>query len=155
MKNKVICLTLCIVLLFSAVWGQKQGTNIPADTRSSTSDTRLNLQREIRLEANSKPEKVILDIDENVARFELVINITVTSGKLKIEVYDPKGNIQGTFLVGTQLNSEKLERVSGNINKSLKDPQSGSWKISIIPAEATGSITIQTSVFYRAFSAAK
>jgi hypothetical protein len=91
---------------------------------------------------------VILNIEEDVDRLELVINSSLTAGNLKIDVYDPKGNNQGTFSVGTQLNADKLERVNGNIKKSLKDPQSGNWKVSITPREVTGTITIQTAFIY-------
>lgn len=147
MKTKTAYLTFSIILLCFTVWGQKQN-NVSADTSSIISDTRVNLERKISLESNSKSEDIILNIEENFDRFELVINSSVTAGDLKIEVYDPKGKNQGIFSVGTQLNGEKLERVNGNINKSLKDPQSGHWKVSILPTKATGTITIQTAFMY-------
>ncbi|MEO5601548.1 MAG: hypothetical protein ABIR06_11545 [Cyclobacteriaceae bacterium] len=143
MKNRAARLTFCIFLISFAVWGQKQERNVSVDTSTVRSDTRVTLQREITLDKDSKSEEVILKIEDDVDRFELIINSKVITGNLKIEVYDPKGNKQGTFSVGTQLNGEKSERVNGKISKSLKHPQSGNWKVNIFPTKATGIITIQ------------
>jgi hypothetical protein len=148
MKNKTTCLTFCIFLISFTAWCQKQARNVSDDTPSVTSDTKVHLEREMRLERNSKSEEVILNVEEIVDRFELVIHSTISAGNLKIETYDPNGNNQGTFSVGTQLKAEKLERVTGNINKSLKDPEPGSWKVSLFPTEATGTITIRTAFIY-------
>ena len=148
MKNETGCLTFCILLASVTAWGQKQETNVSADTPSVMSDTRVDLQRRISMERDSKSEEVILNIDDDVDSFDLIINSSVTAGVLKIEVYDPKGNNQGTFSVGRQLNAQKSEQVNGKINKALKDPQSGNWKVNIVPTETTGTVIIQTALFY-------
>lgn len=76
-----------------------------------------------------------------------MIDTSVTSGKLTIEIYDSNEKKQGTFSVGTQLNIENSERAQGNINKSLIDPQAGNWKVKIIPINAKGMIQINTASF--------
>jgi hypothetical protein len=68
-------------------------------------------------------------------------------GKLTIEVYDPNEVKQGNFTIGKQLDSGKKEMVTGNIVKNLTEPQSGKWKVKIIPSNATGTIVIKTSNF--------
>lgn len=148
MKNKTGRLTICLFLVSFTAWSQTPVRNISANIPSATSDTRVNLQRDISLEQNSKSREVILNIEENVDRFELAINSSVTAGNLKVEVYDPEGNHQGTFSVGTQLDAESSERVQGNINKSIQNPQAGNWKVSIVPTQATGSIKIRSAYIY-------
>lgn len=148
MKNETTCLAFCIFLVSFTAYGQKQEANVSGGTPSVKPDTRVNLQRKIRMEHDSKPEEVILSIDDEVDSFELIINSSVSAGNLIIEVYDPKGNKQGTFSGGTQLNARKSEQVSGNISKILKDPESGNWKVNIVPTEATGMVIIQTALRY-------
>lgn len=147
MKNQIVCLAVCVSLSF-ATWGQQPETKVPAQAPSAKSDTKVSLQRNIKLERDSKSEEVILPIEDDVDVFKLIVTSSVTAGNLKIEVYDPEGNRQGTYSVGTQLNARKPEHVNGNINKALKDPQTGNWKVNIVPAEATGTVTIQTSLYY-------
>lgn len=139
-------MTFCIFLISYAGWSQKEVKDVPASSQAS--NTNVNLQRDIKLERNSDHEEVILNVDEDVEKFELVIISSVDAGHLKIDVYDAQGGKQGTFSMGTQLKSKKSERVSGNINKSWKDPQSGDWKVSITPTDATGTIKIQTRFIY-------
>lgn len=143
MKKKTSCLIFNFFLLsMTTAWGQNQVSIV---TSSKDSQTKVNLERTIFLENNSKTEEVIINIEEQTQRFELMINSSVSAGKLTIEIYDPNGTKQGNFSVGTQLNSDKSEKVNGNIIKSLNEPQTGDWKVKIIPAEATGIIGIRTS----------
>jgi hypothetical protein len=148
MKNKTPYVALCIFLISFTGWSQKQGRNIHADTRAESSHTSVKLQREIRMELDSRSEEIILNIEEDVDRADLVINSSLSAGTLRIELFDPVGKKEGTFSIGKQLDSIKSERVHGNIRKSLKTPEAGSWKISIIPTDATGTITIQTAYVY-------
>ena len=141
-------LPFCIFLLSFAASGQSQGTGASVTTVAVNSDTRVSLQRKIELNLDSRSEEIIVPIEGNVDRFELNISSSVTTGKLKIEVYDPSGINQGTFSMGRQLDAEKSERVHGNIKKSLEAPQSGNWRVNIYPTETTGFITIQTAAFF-------
>ena len=81
-------------------------------------------------------------------KFELMIETSVSSGKLTIEIYDSNEKKQGTFSVGTQLNIQNFEYAHGKINKSLIEPKAGNWKIKIIPINAIGSIQIKTTSFF-------
>lgn len=139
---KTAYLIVCALILSLTVFGQSQETK----DSSKKSETKLNLQRTIKLEKDSKNEDVILSINQKTKRFELMINSSVSYGKLTLELYDPNNTKQGNFTVGTELNSEKKEIVNGNIRKSLVDPLPGDWKIKIIPKDATGMIRIQTAI---------
>jgi hypothetical protein len=142
MKTRTAYLVIIALIVSLTVLGQSQEIKVPS---SKSSETTVDLQRTILLVKDSKPEDVIIDIKQKTQRFEIFITSSVTSGKITIEFYDPNDIKQGNFTVGTQLNSEKKEMVNGNIRKSLNEPQAGSWKVKIIPSEATGNISIRTS----------
>jgi hypothetical protein len=143
MKTRTAYLFICVLIFTLTASGQNQEINIPS---SKGSETRVDLQRIIRLEKDSKPVEVMINIKQKTQRLELSINSRVTIGMLTIEVYDPNDVKQGNFTVGTQLNTDKKEMVNGNIRKSLNEPQHGNWKVKIIPSNATGSVIIQTDV---------
>lgn len=119
-------------------------------------DTEQGLNRSIVLSGDSKTEEIIIKVDEQTLELSLSVKSSVSKGKLSIEIYDPKGEAQGNFSVGTQLNSnkggdketgKKEEVVSGRINKLLNDPIRGNWIIKIIPDQAMGKIDI-TSIHH-------
>lgn len=143
MKKRTAYLIICALIFSVTVFGQNHEKNVSS---SKESETKVDLQRTIRLEKDSKPEEIIINIKQKTQRFELMINSSVSYGKLTIEVYDPNDTKQGNFTVGTQFNSEKIEMVNGNIRKSLNEPQTGNWKVKIIPSDATGQIRIQTAI---------
>jgi hypothetical protein len=105
---------------------------------------KTNLEREISLKNDSKTEEITITIEQGTKLFELMINSSIKSGKLTIEIFDPSGTKQGNFSVETQLGSDKNEQVVGNFHKSLKEPQSGNWRIKIIPVMANGLLSIRT-----------
>ena len=163
MKKRAVYLIICIFLVPLASFGQ---------IVSSSSETKVELQRTIQLKNDSKTEEIIIDIKPKTLKLAMWINSSVTHGTLTIEVYDPKGTKQGNYTIGTQLISgkyssctndgqpqligkysngqlklisEKKEIVQGNIRKSLVEPQFGKWIVKIIPTDVTGNIRIQTA----------
>ena len=143
MKEKAAYLFILIFLVPLLSFGQDQRNNVSAIRNS---ETKVELERTIRLENDSGAEDVLIEISEKTRRLELMIVSKVRNGKVTIEIYDPKGIKQGSYTVGTLLSSEKEETVNGNIKKSLFEPQVGKWKIKIIPIDATGAIQIQTAI---------
>jgi hypothetical protein len=141
MIKQSIFLVISIMIFSMTTYGQSQGKNTSV---SNSSETLLDLHRSVFLENDSDPKEVIITIAENTVRFDLMINSSVSKGRLEIEFYSPDNKKQGNFTVGTQLNSSKRETVNGSIRKSLKEPKAGDWKIKIIPKDATGEIGIQS-----------
>lgn len=129
MKPKLICSIILFLAVTSVAMAQK-------DTSFSSATTTL--ERNFKLEKDSKTEEVTVDIPQNSPRFELKVGSSVSSGKLTIEVYDPKGVKLGNYTVGLQANSEK--ETTGRITKYFKQPLAGAWKIKIIPEQATGQV---------------
>ena len=141
MKKQTVYLILTLLLIAVNSLGQNQENTI---SYISNSQTDFALRRTIKLEKDSKPKQVTVFIKQKTKRLELNISSAVRKGKVKIELYNPKGILKGNFTVGTQLDSNQNEIVQGNIKKSLKEPLSGNWKIKIIPVVATGDIMIKS-----------
>ncbi len=139
MKKRTAYLIISALLFSLTAFGQSQEFKAHS---SKSSETKVDLQRNIRLDRDSKPEEVIINIKQKTLKFDMMISSSVTQGKLLIELYDPTNAKDGNFTVGTQLNSENKEMVNGRIQKSLNEPQPGDWKVKIIPSEATGNISI-------------
>ena len=149
MKNQTVGLTFCILLVsFTTALSQGGASSEPGERSPQTSTTKVDLSRKIKMERDSKPEEVILPIGNDVKRFGLFIHSSVDAGDLKIELYDPKGNSQGSLVGGTQLTGPKSERVNSSISKSVDHPQSGDWKIRISPVQVTGTVVIETTLSY-------
>ncbi len=115
---------------------------------------------ESRLTFNSESEERYITVGVSDINTILTLNIEslINSGHLTIEIYDPAGAKQGNFILGYQLKTDnesikakkaEVENkipddnlVSGNINKTIKNPLQGDWKIKIIPKNVTGIIGI-------------
>ncbi|MCU4177049.1 hypothetical protein [Carboxylicivirga sp. N1Y90] len=110
------------------------------------SRTKVDMERTIELEHDSKTEEVFIEIKEKDQQLLLVISSSVRDGKLTIELYDPNNTKQGNYTIETQLQSKKKEQVNGNIRKAINEPQSGNWRVKIIPKDVTGDVKIVTVI---------
>ena len=120
---------------------------------SQNESSQLSIDRRIRLFGDSAQEEITVKIDKKTDRFSLSINSHIEAGKLTIEIYDSHNEKRGNFSVGSQIGADqsakdktkgKREDVRGQINKSVREPISGNWKIKIIPIKAKGIISIKT-----------
>lgn len=111
---------------------------------SQGSRTKVDMERRIELEHDSKTEEVFIEIKEKDQQLLLLISSSVRDGKLTIELYDPNNIKQGNYTIETQLKSKKGEQVNGNIRKSISEPQTGKWRVKIIPKDVTGDVKIIT-----------
>jgi hypothetical protein len=142
MKEIIATTFLCAFFVSIQAFAQNPNEN---GSINEDSFTKSDLSRKIMLENDSKTAEILIDIKDNIQRFELWISSSINNGKLTIEVYDPDGTKQGYYSVGNQLNSEFEEEANGSIRKSLFEPQPGNWKVKIMPQEATGTIRIATA----------
>lgn len=138
--NKIAVLLVFLISLTTFAQQQQNETNTSEINQSSS----FSFRRTIQLDEQKKTEEIIIEIEKQTKRFDLSIETSVTSGKLTIELYDSNEKKQGTFSVGTQLNTRNSERAQGTINKSLIDPQAGNWIVKIISLNAKGMIQIST-----------
>lgn len=139
MKKQTAYLIFSLLLITGSLLGQNQNKEI-----ATTTQTNFSTQRDILLENDSKSKEVKINVQPNIKKLEVVIRSSVTKGKIKIELYNPKGVLKGSFVLETQVSTAKDEIVRGNIRKHLTEPQAGEWKVKIIPTAATGRITIKS-----------
>lgn len=141
MKNRTILLTVTLLLSFTTFVQAQNNQTIKTEKKQSTE---FKFLRSIQLEDCKKNEKIIITIAEHTKEFELMIETSVSSGKLRVEIYDTNDKIQGNFSVGNQLGFENAEHAQGWINKSLIEPEAGDWIVKIIPINAKGMVLINT-----------
>ncbi len=144
MKKRIAYLIVSALLFSITTFGQSQESKSTSSKSSGTAQRdKVDSQRIIRLEKDSKPKEIIITIKKRAREFNIMISSSVTHGKLSIEIYDPNNEKQGNYTVGTQINNEM---VKGRIQKSLNLVDPGDWKIKIIPSEATGEILVETVI---------
>lgn len=67
MKKRTAYLIICALIFSVTVFGQNHEKNVSS---SKDSETIVDLQRTIRLEKDSKPEEIIINIKQKTRRFE-------------------------------------------------------------------------------------
>jgi len=138
MKNRTILLVLTLLLSITTF---AQTQNNQTERKQATE---FKFRRDIQLEDCKENEEIIISIAKNIKEFKLMIETSVSEGKVTVEIYDSNENKQGIFSVGTQLDIQNSEIATGTINKALLEPQEGNWKVKIISTKAKGIITINT-----------
>lgn len=146
MKKQTAYLIFSLLLITGSLLGQKQNKEISTTTQthSTTPQTNFSTQRDLLLENDSKAKEVKINVPQHIKKLNISINSSVNKGKIKIELYNPKGVLKGSFVIETQVSSAKREIARGNIRKHLTEPQAGEWKVKIIPTTATGRIAIRS-----------
>jgi len=95
----------------------------------------------VNLKGESKIKEVVVNVEEKIPVMFLIINGGVKSGIISVEIYDPNGKKQGGFSIESD-DSKNGEIVNGSINKSLKKPMIGNWKIRVDSDKAIGNVFI-------------
>ncbi len=137
MKKLVIIVIILLFLPFNS---------FSQNSENDRNKSNLNMSRFIELKQSGSVEEVIIDIDKNTFMFEYLIETSITSGKLTIEILNPNNERKGYFSVGTQLNLVESEIAKGSITDSFSMPIEGKWKIIFKPELASGEISIQHSI---------
>ena len=94
---------------------------------------------------NSKAEIINLKINNDGALF-FNINGYLNSGNVLVEIINPGGKKEGELSLeyskGNTSGNSFTTNSSGSLNKTINKPESGEWKIKIIPQNAKGSVNI-------------
>ena len=132
-----------MLLSLSAIGQQNSNRNSNTNVNDYTQDdyTQTTTNSLLVLEHDSEEKEFLLDIPDGAKHIQILVDGLVTSGKLVVEIYDPRNKKQGNFSLGTSKQS-KSAQAQGNLSKSVKDPLPGQWKIRIIPEKVTGQINI-------------
>ncbi|HMR56155.1 MAG TPA: hypothetical protein PLM56_07245 [Cyclobacteriaceae bacterium] len=148
MKTRAVYLITSLLVASMAAFGQttkEKATPQTNESGKSFASSVTTLERNFKLDKNSKTEEIVIDIPPKATKFDLKVWSSVSNGKLTIEIYDPNGVKLGNYTVGLQAGSEK--ETSGRINKYFKEPLPGAWKIKIVPVETTGSIWSEVMIY--------
>lgn len=76
-----------------------------------------------------------------IANLNMIIESHINQGELTIELYDPQGEKQGNFTIGSPAFSSK-ESVRGSLSKRITNPVKGDWIVKYLPKNASGGIEI-------------
>jgi len=148
MRNAPVLLLCSFLLLSATAFGQQNQNRNSNTNRNSTTnddDTRVEVEQTLELEDDSRKDEVILNIPENTREMQIKVYGRISSGRLVIELYDPNGKKEGTFSLSTRGNPGKSSQATGNLTKSLRDPEGGDWVIMIVPGNVTGHIAIHSA----------
>ena len=95
----------------------------------------------VNLKGESKTEEIVVRVKKKIPVMFLIINGVVKSGNIIVEIFDPNGMKQGSFSIEND-DKNNGEVVNSSMNKSLKAPIKGKWKVKINSVNAHGNINI-------------
>lgn len=143
MKKNQITLSICIILLSFTVCGQ---TTLSKTSSLNNSKEIYFDDRVIQFENDTKTEEIIINIKEKTPVMELNINGRVSYGTLNVEVFNPKGERIRRVKIKVKLKKLDENGISiGEINKFIKNPELGNWKVKLSAAKVTGEIKIKAN----------
>jgi hypothetical protein len=150
MRNLLQTLSSTFLILFlsvNSINGQTKNVSGQIDR------TEFSLHKIINFNGENEKIEISVQVSELNNVLKLKISSLVKTGELTIEVYDPTGEEQGKYSVGSQnslkttgktYNSTQNETVTGQISKLVESPIIGEWKIIVIPKNVKGSLMIDS-----------
>jgi len=142
MKLKFL-MPLFFLLISISTFAQKKEVKIRVPSESN-----LLLERQIRLKDHNQKETITVEVENDIYKINFNVQTRLVGGKMKIDIYNPDGEREGTFSVSTQLSETVSEVAMGQLNKEIFEPQPGIWKIVIDPKKANAEISLSTSAEY-------
>jgi len=141
MKKSVKIMSSCLVVIFaltSLSYGQDE-VKIRRTQKLHFDDE--SKKAEIKVEVTKEYNYVVFDIQSQLYK-----------GEIKVEIFDPNGDKQGSFTVkaddGTVSgdNTRAESSVRGQMAKVFGKPLNGEWKIKADPASAIGDLVAFTTL---------
>jgi hypothetical protein len=108
----------------------------------------INRSRKLEFVNESKKSEVKITMTDEYNYLGISIRSQFSKGTVMVEIYNPKGEKQGTYTLKTEEtvvlgdNTSSGEEVTGSFDKYFKLPLTGEWVIRAIPTAATGSIQL-------------
>lgn len=147
-KNQLILfisIMLFIGMLFPFILSGQNRTDKTFDINSLKTDFD---DRVIKFDNDTKKEEIIINVKEETPVMELSVTGKVSYGKLSVEVFEPNGNRVRKFIVKVKTKSKNPDEKGmsiGEINKTVKNPELGNWKIELSGIKVTGEINIKAN----------
>ncbi|MCD4731720.1 MAG: hypothetical protein K8R74_14030 [Bacteroidales bacterium] len=159
MNSKLIFLSSFVIFTIAAF-----GQNTSKQSVSSNTKHEIVLF-DLNLEQNSKIEEAFVNVERNAKSLFLNVKGSLKKGRLKVQIYDPKGNkwkkelivdsryVDEVFKYTTDkkyipvpdliLHSKQPTLVYvGRFGIAINRPKSGQWKVKIVPEKAIGNVQV-------------
>ena len=145
-------LFICFVVISVTSFGQGVNDN------STSFRTKKKIEvLDTCLKNDSKTYEAFMTIEKDTKFLHLEIVASLENGRCRIEMYDPKGEkwkkdlvFDAGYNAGRIMEittPDSLPRITvGGYGISLRKPQSGQWRIHLVPDGATGNVKIYYSV---------
>jgi hypothetical protein len=138
LKSVLVVLVLILLSSFNFVKGQPP--------------KRFVISTRIQFQVQTENSEIKLPVFQQ-GSLTLMITASIIEGELTIELYDAKGEKQGSLFIPNQVPLTKLDRIERPISASMKkeiskkfdNPVKGEWTIRIIPKNAGGFLEINSS----------
>jgi hypothetical protein len=138
LKSVLALLSLILLSGFNFAKGQPQ--------------KRFDISTRIQFQVQTENSEIKLPVFQQ-GSLTLIIRATILEGELTIELYDAKGEKQGSLFIPNQVLLTKPDSIEKPINESVKkeisknfdNPVKGEWTVRIIPKNAGGFLEINSS----------
>lgn len=127
LKSLISIGSLLLIFLPNSIFGQ-------------TNQKRLSIQTDVAFNSQSENTEIKFPILQ-LGNLNMNIESHINEGELTIELYDPQGEKQGNFTIGSPTFSSR-ESVRGSLSKRIVNPIKGEWVVKFIPKNASGTIEI-------------
>lgn len=113
---------------------------LPGAVLGQTKQKRFSIQTYVVFSGQSEPAEIKFPICQT-GNLNITIESHINEGELAIELYDPQGEKQGNFTIGSPTFSSK-ESVRGSISKKAAGTNKGEWTVKFIPKNVSGAAEI-------------
>lgn len=95
----------------------------------------------LRLQGDSKTTELEVKVEKAVSVLTLTLKGELESGRIKLEIIDPDGKLQGGYTMEGNGRGRK-ELVSGVSVKQYPSPEIGAWTVKVVSNKAVGSVAL-------------
>lgn len=108
---------------------------------SGVYNSHLDVQTLISFEKEYEHKEFKIEIDDNLSKLFLEVEIGISNGTIKIEILDPNDNVLRHINLNANLNYKNVH-TQGNLREKISKPMPGVWKLKFVPTNATANIAI-------------
>jgi hypothetical protein len=107
--------------------------------------TDMNFTKNIILKPESEEQKVPVTVSDSCTSLSFRIAGTIQEGELTVEIYDPKGEIQGNFSISCLSKTQKTNRNQSENSSDAGSNDASSSSISSLTSSSSSSTSSSTS----------
>lgn len=145
MKNRSCLFVLCLLLFTVTTFAQSsQNPKKSSNPTTASETTSISFETKVYLENSSGPEVVNIEVKEGTKEIMIEIIGELHIGRVDITLYDPNSKKNGNFSIvaGSPTGSRRM--ASGSMNKTLREPLTGTWTVKIKPEAGIGDVRVRS-----------